>query len=152
MVTDARSVPMLAGMQLERHCTTSNTKRVEKLTTLQGRPHNLHKCRRGQRPLPLPPGALLPLTRRTPSRLPGLFDAVQPLDNARVPLDGGDAVGHPVIGTVIVPEVTVTVLRLLAVRADHAGAAEVERDDVRVGARSSPCPGSPAPLDPVRSS
>lgn len=33
---DARSVPVLAGMQLERHCTTSNTKRVEKLTTLQG--------------------------------------------------------------------------------------------------------------------
>ena len=36
VAVDARSVPMLAGMQLARHCTASNTKRVEKLTALQG--------------------------------------------------------------------------------------------------------------------
>ena len=68
---DARSVPVLAGMQLERHCTTSNTKRVEKLTTLQGDLTIFTSAEaRAENPPCLPPGALLPLTRGTPSATP----------------------------------------------------------------------------------
>lgn len=117
-------------MQLEDIAQQATQKRVECNTSR--RPHNLHKCRRGQRPPASLRGAAA-LLRGTPSRLPGLFDAVQPLDNARSSRwrrCRGHGHWH-----CHVPKVTVTVLRLFAVRTDHAGAAEVERDDVRVGPR-----------------
>ena len=112
---DARSVPTLGGMQLERHCTTSNTKRVEKLTTLQG---DLTISITAEARTETPPSlrcARFLLHVGHLLRLSGLFDAIQPLDDASVSLDRGDAIGHPVIGTVIVSKVTVAVLGLFTV-------------------------------------
>src|SRR4029434_1889341 len=64
-----------------------------------------------------------------------LLYTIEPFDDAGVALHCRDAVGHPLTGTVLllIRQVFVTVPRLITVRADHAGTAEVERDDIRVG-------------------